>query len=244
MIKRIFTTLKDKWPEYLLEILVITIGIFGAFILNNWNENRQQGSSAVANLSILKQNLVDDRAQILSLLNNVNTTLASADSLLSQFKQLIPIDERTTYHINKLILEYNFSPNINGLKILNAKGELAYFDNALQADIMKYYSLVDNIIEREAITNQFIKDKYEIHYFNNYSFTINGANQLPAVANYYADDRREVQQISDSDMRTDRKLEGLAFGRRYQCIAQKQAYENALAHLDMLIPKVQKRLLN
>ena len=40
--KKFFRTLKEKWAEYLFEMLVILIGVFGAFVLNSWNEERKK----------------------------------------------------------------------------------------------------------------------------------------------------------------------------------------------------------
>ena len=58
--KKIINHLKENWIKYGFETIVITIGILGAFALNNWNENRKKQTELNTYLVNLVENLRSD----------------------------------------------------------------------------------------------------------------------------------------------------------------------------------------
>ena len=62
--KKILETLQRKWAEYLLEMIVITFGILGAYSLNSWNERRKSGIEEKIVLNALKMDFQESRSRI------------------------------------------------------------------------------------------------------------------------------------------------------------------------------------
>jgi hypothetical protein len=81
--KRIFVVFRAKWPEYILEMLVLILGIYGAFFLERWNERRTTNAFAEATLQRILVNLRTDRKLLDSIQYNFQSAIISTEKLLA-----------------------------------------------------------------------------------------------------------------------------------------------------------------
>ncbi|MBT8219096.1 MAG: hypothetical protein KJP00_04700, partial [Bacteroidia bacterium] len=107
--KRILSILSQKWPEYILEIIVITIGILGAFALNSWNESRIRSNMTTEILTQIRSDIEDNLSDVsgdyrrlrlgrqahINVIRYIHSDMTYMDSMCFDFDFLI-MDEYTT----------------------------------------------------------------------------------------------------------------------------------------------------
>jgi hypothetical protein len=237
---KIIEHLRTEWYKYLLEILVITIGILGAFLLNTWNEHRKLSSASEIHLQVLIQEMKTDMNELVELKNFMDDNLHATENLLRQFKTIQPVDSNTSNYITSLNLEYNFTPKMTGFNALESNGGLALLTGDLQQKIREYYALTTKIRDREDISNFFIRDKYEPVLFNEYAYLWNQTNTDSYTKLSYSDDPRDIPPQGKEKILADRRLEILVFARNYQSQKQVQHYSEGIASLEQILQLLDK----
>jgi len=128
--KKILETLKRKWAEYLLEIIVITIGILGAYALNNWNELRKEDIERERLISSLRRDFELNKVKLQSSIDEMDK-LINGTELFLQFSQNpeipISIDSLKTladyafHHTNFVpsLSTYNQAISTGGIRLIS-----------------------------------------------------------------------------------------------------------------------------
>lgn len=140
--KRIFSTLSDKWPEYLLEILVITIGILGAFALNNWNENRKSENTEVKYLKELRNDLVETSTEINS--DRELHLLALESSIICRDFMLFGevYHDSLTGHFQKIRWDAQIYPKASAYESIKASGIDIITNDSIRIKITTFYQVI------------------------------------------------------------------------------------------------------
>jgi hypothetical protein len=95
MMKKLLTTLSQKWPEYLLEGMVIVASILLAIWLENWNENQKDRSKEQ---KILQELRIE-----------YQSNLAQLDQKITMRNQIMEASHRILYYIDSPFLAHRDS---------------------------------------------------------------------------------------------------------------------------------------
>ncbi len=113
--KELTENLRQNWPTYFFEILVLIIGIYGAFALENWNEERKQKKEEQA---LYRQLILDYEANLMQLNQKielhrtcVNSSFFILDAMDNQTADL----DSLLIHISVLGIDVTFDPIKNNL---------------------------------------------------------------------------------------------------------------------------------
>lgn len=143
--KPILTTVKQKWPEYLIESLVIVASILGAFALDNWNETQKEKELVHAFMKEIVENLNYDitRCKLNHARNeDLNKGL---DSLRAEIKNSIEGEYIAHNKIYYLTLKYTYDYNEasflrSAITELKNSGSMRLIANRkLAPDLLDYY---------------------------------------------------------------------------------------------------------
>lgn len=154
--KRIISALKEKWPEYLIEILVLIIGILGAFALNNWNEGRKDKLEERAILENPQNDLENTIAE-LEFLNNLRENAIIASLRILELSSDIPNSSK--YELDTLFGKTMVRPTYNGkmgtLELLFSTGKISLIQNEeIKEKLISWPGMIDDFIEEEVYANE------------------------------------------------------------------------------------------
>jgi len=173
--KKILETLKRKWAEYLLEIIVITIGILGAFILNNWNDNRANRILETEIYNDLYMSLQTDSIQLVKIIGDLKASIEAQkkiiqnnhDDLISKYNAQILLNDfyRGIYSFFPKKGVYNLLMRNNQLDLITSDNIKSQLIELYDYEYQRYQN-IDLIIDGK-FQNSFIRImNVEIQFFS------------------------------------------------------------------------------
>lgn len=161
--KKILKILRNKWPEYFIEIIVIIVGILGAFTLTNWNENRLEKLEEIKVLNSIKEDL-KGAAQEFKFLNTVRLKVLNATKEIFEVANSKEVDI-PELKLDSLIAYTFYSPSFNSqqgsIGLLFSSGKINLISNYnIRKELLAWPGTIEDMLEEEQYANNLLHGAY------------------------------------------------------------------------------------
>jgi hypothetical protein len=238
--KKIIEHLRAEWYKYLLEILVITIGILGAFALNQWNENQKARKEEAYFLDQMSKELVSDSIYLHNLKNNIAQKIPAIKKLLDALHQDVSDEEYKQAflsYVNKVFFAPYFVSNSATYDEMKSSGKINIISNKqLRNEIVTLYNHL-KLTERSLIEeNEFVRPQ-DI----DLSYQKNLAKFLELQEGTFG------RYINNSDILKTKKykelLEANAANHHWSTVIDLPVIEDQLQEIKMVLEKINSELI-
>lgn len=160
---------RNKWKEYIAELLVVIVGITIAFTLENYSNSKKLDRLEVNYLNSLKSDLQKDKEDLQLIIDSTNVILRHVGEVFQFNYENRPLKEYKRHHITSSYLATYFYPqngtyvslinsgDVNVIKDFKLKTALSDLYNIEYQEIQRMdnviRNLVDNIIQPYVINN-------------------------------------------------------------------------------------------
>ena len=132
--------LKEDGYKYILEILVITLGILGAFALNNWNENRKDRVLEQELLAQLLIELREDVARFKIWSEDHKQVSRHTRQVLYALKNDLPMTDTLLEDFKKITSPFGFVYSQTTYENLSTVGFHTIQDRELRSNVQRLYN--------------------------------------------------------------------------------------------------------
>ncbi|QIE58761.1 hypothetical protein G5B37_04055 [Rasiella rasia] len=166
---------KGKVSKYLAyaagEIILVVVGILIALYINNLNTEKQETSTLNGYLFNISENIKADQINLDQISKFRDSSVIGSKYFMNMIEQESTESYATyfaTYFKYNPWLDESFQSNKSGFEALKNSGYLSKIQQtSLEAELYKYYSLVEKIQEEEQSLNNFMEEMEYDMYKNN-----------------------------------------------------------------------------
>jgi len=177
---------KTNWTGYIVELVVVFIGITGAFLLNNWRENVKDIQLEMKYLHTLSSEVTQDSANLEAGIEDKEWKLQTIRNYIMHIKSGSATIDSAAVLVSAILSISAYSINSSTYESMKYNGTLNLIRNfELRQKIVNYYESFEGYTEQRQISIDFIYDYVAKFAIENMDFTKNNTIENPDVKLYY-----------------------------------------------------------